>query len=114
MDAITFEKLKDIEARHRFLEAEMLRLSSSGCAISEITKTAKEAADIKPVVDMFGEYKKLLAEVASVEEMAKAETDAELKTMALDELKDLQRRRDETDAAIAPLLIPKDPNDEKN
>ena len=114
MDAITFEKLKDIEARHRGLEEEMLRLSSTGGAISAITKTAKEASDIKPIVDMFGEYKKLLADVASVEEMAKAENDAELKAMALDELKDLLRRRDETDAAIAILLVPKDPNDEKN
>ncbi|MEO5763498.1 MAG: peptide chain release factor 1 [Vicinamibacteria bacterium] len=114
MDAITFQKLKDIEERHRGLEAEMLRLASSGGAVSSITKTAKEASDIKPIVEAFGEYKRLLAEVTSVDEMAKAETDAELRTMALDELKDLQKRRDETDAAIGPMLIPKDPNDEKN
>jgi peptide chain release factor 1 len=114
MDAITFEKLKEIEARHHDLEAEMLRLASSNGAVSSITKTAKEASDIGPVVQMFGEYKRLLAEVASVEEMVKAETDPELRTMALEELKDLQKRRDETDAAIGPLLIPKDPNDEKN
>jgi peptide chain release factor 1 len=114
MDAITFEKLKEIEARHHDLEAEMLRLASSNGAVSSITKTAKEASDIGPVVQMFGEYKRLLAEVASVEEMVKAETDPELRTMALDELKELQKKRDETDAAIGPLLIPKDPNDEKN
>ncbi len=114
MDAITFEKLKEIEGKHQALEAEMLRLASSSGAVSSITKTAKEASDIAPVVEMFGQYKRLLAEVAGVEEMAKAETDAELRAMALEELKDLQRRRDETDAAIGPLLIPKDPNDEKN
>ena len=114
MDAITFEKLKEIEGRHRALEAEMLRLASSSGAVSSITRTAKEASDIAPVVEMFGEYKRLLAEVASVEEMARAETDAELRTMAIEELKDLQRKRDQTDAAIGPLLIPKDPNDEKN
>ena len=34
--------------------------------------------------------------------------------MAVEELKELQKKRDETDAAIGPLLIPKDPNDEKN
>jgi len=63
---------------------------------------------------MFAEYKRLLAEVASIEEMAKAESDPELRAMALDELRELQKKRDETDAAIGPLLIPKDPNDEKN
>ncbi|MEO8501958.1 MAG: peptide chain release factor 1 [Vicinamibacteria bacterium] len=114
MDAITFEKLKEIEARHHDLEGEMLRLASTNGAVASITRTAKEASDIAPVVRMFGEYKRLLAEVASVEEMAKAESDPELRTMALEELKDLQKKRDETDAAIGPLLIPKDPNDEKN
>jgi peptide chain release factor 1 len=114
MDAITFQKLKEIEGKHQALEAEMLRLASSSGAVSSITKTAKEASDIAPVVAMFGEYKRLLAEVASVEEMAKAETDAELRAMALEELKELQRKRDETDAAIGPMLIPKDPNDDKN
>ncbi len=114
MDAITFEKLKEIEGKHRALEAEMLRLASSSGAVSSITKTAKEASDIAPVVEMFSQYKRLLAEVAGVEEMARAETDPELRAMATDELKELQRQRDETDAAIGPLLIPKDPNDEKN
>ncbi len=114
MDAITFEKLKEIEARHSTLEAEMLRLASTSGAVSDITKTAKEASDIVPVVQMFGEYKRLLAEVAGVEEMVKAETDPELRSMALEELKELQKKRDETDEAIGPLLIPKDPNDEKN
>ncbi len=114
MDAITFEKLKEIEERHRQLEAEMLRLSSSSGAISEITKTAKESSDIGPVVQMFGEYKRLLSEIASCEQMVKAEADPELRTMAVEELKELQKKRDETDAAIGPLLIPKDPNDDKN
>ena len=114
MDAITFEKLKEIEARHHALEAEMLHLASTSGAVSSITRTAKEASDIGPVVKMFGEYKRLLAEVAGVEEMVKAEADPELRAMALEELKDLQKKRDETDAAIGPLLIPKDPNDEKN
>ena len=114
MDAITFEKLKEIEARHHDLEAEMLRLASTNGAVASITKTAKEASDIVPVVKMFGEYKRLLAEVASVEEMAKVESDAELRALALEELRDLQKKRDDVDAAIGPLLIPKDPNDEKN
>ena len=114
MDAITFEKLKEIETRHHALEAEMLHLASTSGAVPSITRTAKEASDIGPVVKMFGEYKRLLAEVAGVEEMVKAEADPELRAMALEELKELQKKRDETDAAIGPLLIPKDPNDEKN
>ena len=114
MDAITFEKLKEIEARHSSLQTELGRLAASGGAVASLTKTAKEASDLRPVVEMFGQYKRLLADVAGVDEMARAETDPELKAMAVEELRELERKRDETDAAIGPLLIPKDPNDEKN
>ena len=114
MDEITFEKLKEIEKKHGSLEAEMLHLASTSGAVSSITRNAKEASDLVPVVQMFADYKRLLAEVAGVEEMIKAETDPELRAMAQEELKDLQKKRDETDAAIGPLLIPKDPNDDKN
>lgn len=113
MDSITFEKLKGIEARHAGLEAELARLAASGGSAG-LAKTAKEASDLLPVVEKFREYKTLLAEIAKVQEMAKTEQDADLRAMATEELKELETRRDSVVAAIAPLLIPKDPNDDRN
>src|SRR4029078_10275804 len=46
--------------------------------------------------------------------MAKAESDPELREMAQEEVRALESRRDALDAEIPPLLVPKDPNDEKN
>jgi peptide chain release factor 1 len=113
MDSITFQKLKDIEAR---LDAVQAQMSDPAVAQdpSAYQRLAKEAKEIGPVVDRFREYKTVLAELAKVQEMAKAETDAELREMAHEEVRSLEARRDSLDAEIAQLLIPKDPNDEKN
>ena len=56
----------------------------------------------------------MLAELTKVQEMIRVEADAELREMAHEELRALEARRDALDAEIPLLLIPKDPNDEKN
>src|SRR5688572_16348807 len=113
MDSITFQKLKDIEARFESLEGQM-----SDPAIvqdqSVYQRLAKESKEIASVVERYRTYKTTLAELTKVQEMAKAETDAELREMAHEELRSLESRRDALDAELAQLLIPKDPNDEKN
>ncbi len=113
MDAITFQKLRDIEARFGEVEAAM----SDPAVVQDqqaYQKLAKESKDISPVVDRFRSYKGTLAEITKVEEMAKVETDPDLREMATEELRELVARRDALDAEIPILLLPKDPNDEKN
>jgi peptide chain release factor 1 len=113
MDAITFQKLKDIEARFDAIEAQM----SDPAVVqdpSAYQRLAKESKDIAPAVDRYRAYKGVLSELAKVQEMAKAETDAELREMANEEARALETRRDSLDAELLVLLIPKDPNDEKN
>jgi peptide chain release factor 1 len=113
MDAITFQKLKDIEARFDVIEAQM----SNPAVVqdpSAYQRLAKESKDIAPAVDRYRAYKGVLSELAKVQEMAKAETDAELREMANEEARALETRRDSLDAELLVLLIPKDPNDEKN
>ena len=113
MDPATFQKLKDVEARLDVLERQM-----SDPAVAQdpsaYQRLAKETKEIGPVVDRFRTYKSTLAELAKVQEMAKAETDAELREMAMDESRSLESKRDSLEGEIAQLLIPKDPNDEKN
>jgi peptide chain release factor 1 len=113
MDAITFQKLKDIEARYAALETQM---SDPDVAQDPpaYQKLARESKEIAPIVARYRAYKATLGELTKIQEMARAETDAELREMAHEEMRALETKRDALDAEIPPLLIPKDPNDEKN
>jgi peptide chain release factor 1 len=113
MDAITFQKLKDVEARLGQVQA---RMSDQEVATdpSAYQRLARESKDLGPVVERYREYKDVLAELTKVQEMIKVEADPELREMAHDELHALEAKRDALEAEIPLLLIPKDPNDEKN
>jgi peptide chain release factor 1 len=113
MDSISFQKLKDIETRFGEVEA---RMSQPDVAQDPpaYQKLAREAKDLGPIVERYRAYKAALAELTKVQEMLRVETDAELREMAHEEMKALETRRDLLDAEIPSLLIPRDPNDEKN
>ncbi|HVR69681.1 MAG TPA: peptide chain release factor 1 [Vicinamibacteria bacterium] len=113
MDSITFQRLKDVEAR--FGEAEA-RMSTEEVARDPATyqRLAKESKDLAPVVERFRAYKGTLAELTKIQEMARTESDPELREMAHAEQRALEARRDLLDAEIPLLLVPRDPNDEKN
>src|SRR5262245_9213725 len=109
MDAITFQKLKDIEARFGALESQM----SDPHVVqdpSAYQKLARESKELTPIVDRYRAYKATLGELTKVQEMARAEADAELREMAHEEIRTLEKKRDSLDAEIPALLIPKDPN----
>jgi peptide chain release factor 1 len=113
VDAITFQKLRDIEARFGVVLGQM---SDPVVAQdpSAYQKLARESKEITPIVERFRAYKGTLQELTKVQEMARAESDPELREMAHEELRALESKRDSLDAEIPPLLVPKDPNDEKN
>jgi peptide chain release factor 1 len=113
MDPITFQKLRDIEARFVDIESAM---SDQAVATdpSAYGKLARESKDISAVVDRFRSYKSLLAELTKIQEMIRSEADADLREMAHEELRTLEAKRSALEAEIPALLIPKDPNDEKN
>jgi len=113
MDAITFEKLKDVETRLAAVEGQLADASVAQDQAA-YQKLAKEAKELQPVVDRYRAYKQSLAELASVQELIRTESDPELRELAHAELHELLTRRDALDAEIPLLLIPKDRNDEKN
>ncbi len=80
---------------------------------SEYRKQAKALSDLEPLVDRFREYKTLVRDIAQTEELA-ASGDADMRELAQEELKSLVSRRDALVAELKTLLIPKDPNDQKN
>jgi len=113
MDAITFQKLREIEARFAAIEARM----SDPAVVqdpSAYQKLAKESKEIGPIVERYRSYMDALQELAKVQEMSRIEADPELREMAHEEARALEARRDALDAQIPLLLVPRDPNDEKN
>ncbi|HGX93845.1 MAG TPA: peptide chain release factor 1, partial [Candidatus Tenderia sp.] len=74
---------------------------------------SQEYAEISPVAACFEGYNRALEEIDSAQEMLN-ENDAEIKELAQEELKDARQRRDELETELQRLLLPKDPNDNKN
>jgi peptide chain release factor 1 len=113
MDSITFQKLKDIETRLGEVERQMSDPSVTQDPVA-YQKLARESKEISTVVERFRSYKGTLGELTKVQEMARTESDPDLKEMAHEEMRALEAKRDALDAEIPLLLVPKDPNDEKN
>src|SRR5256714_2858048 len=80
---------------------------------NEMRKHAKALAELEPLVEKYREYKNVASEIAQAEEML-AGNDADMRDLAKEELKSLTVRRDAMLAELKILLIPKDPNDQKN
>jgi peptide chain release factor 1 len=81
---------------------------------SAFQRLARESKELAVIVDRFRAYKRALGEITKVQEMVKGESDPELKEMAHEELRALEASRESLEAEIPLLLIPRDPNDEKN
>jgi peptide chain release factor 1 len=74
----------------------------------------REYKDLSPVVDAYKSYKDVIDNIASAKDIIKQEKDEEFKEMAKMELEELLTKKEELDEEIKWLLIPKDPNDNKN
>ncbi len=78
------------------------------------TKYVKEHAEIEPVVQKYQQYKKTLKELSDAREMLADENDRELEEMIKSEIDQLTGKKDALEGELKFLLLPKDPNDEKN
>ena len=106
------EKLDDVEQRFERLTADL----SNPAVIADSTRLralSRERASIEKLVDTYRTWKKLLVEIKGNEELLEG-GDPELKAMARDELPALKARRAELDEELKLLLLPRDPNDDKN
>jgi peptide chain release factor 1 len=80
---------------------------------AEYGKLAKELSGLRPAANAAADYRKLLADLEGAKAML-AEGDAGLRELAKSEVAELEPRRAELEHEIRLLLIPRDPNDEKN
>jgi len=107
-----FQRIKDIENRYGELE----RLLSDPAVIAnraEYQKLSKEHADLTPLIETFRDYEKTGRQLDEAQQMLR-EGDEELRELAKEEIPTLKARVEELEKRLTILLLPKDPNDEKN
>ena len=108
-----FDKLEDLLIRYEELMGE---LSSPGvCDNQQRFKTLmKEQSDLTPIVDAYKEYKRNKQSVEDSLLMLDEESDEEMRELLKDELADAKDNIERLEKELKILLLPKDPNDEKN
>lgn len=75
---------------------------------------SKEQSDLQPSYEAYTEYKRVVADLEAAKEMQGEKLDDEMREMVKMEIDELSTRRNELEEMIRVLLLPKDPNDEKN
>jgi peptide chain release factor 1 len=108
-----FERLDQIEAKYEEL-TQALASPEIMSDSSRYQKTAKAHSEIAPVVEKYREYKDVRKGIEESRAMVAEESDADLRAYAQEELDRLERRVEQIEADLKVLLIPKDPNDDKN
>src|SRR5690349_24591102 len=108
-----FERLAQIESRYEELTSALASPEVIGVS-SRYQKTAKAHSEIAPVVEKYREYKDLTRGIEESKALAEGETDPEMLAYANEELGKLQERLTQEEEELKVLLLPKDPNDEKN
>lgn len=81
---------------------------------SQYQKIAKAHADLGEIMDPYREYKQVVKELDDAKEMLQEKQDPEFKEMLQDEANSLKQRKEELEEELQLLLLPKDPNDDKN
>ena len=108
-----FDRLDDLI--HRFEEI-MRELSTPGVTDNQarFRSLMKEQSDLTPLVETYKEYKKCKQDIEDFLQMIEEETDSGMKEMLRDELSSTKKKVEELEQKLTVLLLPKDPNDDKN
>ncbi|HWI52160.1 MAG TPA: peptide chain release factor 1 [Symbiobacteriaceae bacterium] len=106
-------KLEGVEARYEDLAYKLGDPSIIGDS-KEFQKVAREHSKMGPVVDKFREYKRVEGEMADVRAMLDGQLEAEERALFQEEYTELKDREVQLTEELRILLLPKDPNDEKN
>ncbi len=108
-----FERLDQIEARYEELTQALASPEMIGDS-SKYQKTAKAHSEISPIVEKYREYKDLTKGIAESKAVLAEEKDPEMRAYAQEELTQLEARVAVVEGELKVLLLPKDPNDEKD
>ena len=107
------DKLNEVEKKFQ----ELNRQLSDTNIVSDQKRyiaLAKEHKEFQPIVEKYGEYKKILDGIKEDNHIVDNSSDPELKSMAKDELIELEQQKEDIENKLKILLLPKDPIDEKD
>ncbi|MGD8330473.1 MAG: peptide chain release factor 1 [Acidobacteriota bacterium] len=112
MNSTVIKRLDDIEGSYAELNEQIAKpevIQDAGL----YRKLTKRHAELREIVDAYDRFKSVEEDIAGAEELLD-ESDAEMRQMAEEELEKLRPREEELEARLMRLLLPKDPNDERN
>ncbi len=107
------EKLKEVKEKYEQINRDL----SNPEIVSDqkkLVELSKKRSELEKIVAAYDEYDKTLKDIAGNKEILASDEDAEFKELAEAELEELQKRKAELEDEIKLLLIPKDPDDDKN
>ncbi|MBO5246345.1 MAG: peptide chain release factor 1 [Eubacterium sp.] len=108
-----FDKLEDLLVRYEELMSELSEPDVANDA-NRFRKLMKEQSDLTPIVEAFREYKKNKQAIEDSLALLEEESDEEMKELAKEELNEAKANVAELEDKLKILLLPKDPNDDKN
>ncbi len=108
-----FDKLEDLLIRFEEIMGELGEPSVTANQ-ERFRKLMKEQSDLTPIVEAYKEYKKSGQDVADSLAMLEEESDEDMREMLKEELSAAKKRVEELESELKILLLPKDPNDDKN
>lgn len=108
-----FQKLDDVEAKYEEVNHQ---LQNPDVALDQKRYRAlmKELADLQPIIAAYRRYKAVRSQIADNKALLENESDEDLRQLAKEDLANLEREFEALESEITLLLLPKDPNDEKN
>jgi peptide chain release factor 1 len=107
------EKLEAIEKTYEELTQQMIDPSVIGDQ-GRYSKAARHHRELEPVVEKYRELRKLDTDITGTREILRDVNDEEMRQLAALELPELEEKRTQVENELKILLLPKDPNDEKN
>ena len=108
-----FDKLEDLLIRFEEILSELHEPTVTANQ-ERFRKLMKEQSDLTPIVDAYTEYKKCRQEIEDSLELLEGESDDDMREMIKETLSESRKRVEELEQELKILLLPKDPNDDKN
>ena len=108
-----FDKLEDLLIRYEEIMGELQEPDVVNDQ-SRFRKLMKEQNDLTPIVEAYKEYKNCKQNIEDSLSLLEEESDEEMKELAKEELSESKKRVEELEQELKILLLPKDPNDDKN
>ncbi|GBU10950.1 peptide chain release factor RF-1 [Erysipelotrichaceae bacterium] len=107
------DKLQSVEKRYEQLN-ELLSTPEIAADINKLRELSKEQASIRAIYEEYKKYAIVLTGLAEAKEILETENDEDFREMAKEEIKHFLTQQEILEQSLRVLLVPKDPNDEKN